>query len=427
MSDSEENFNYISSETTTGISMWTSYVFPGKPHNPKGCHQIWIKGLLPDVNAEDATLRFRAPQQSLELYLDGVRIYSFGTIDTSNTQRTPGSIWHLVTLPSGWQGKELYFRTYAPVEEYSGYMIDLEIGSKSTHVLNIISENMPSFVIGIALILLGMLLIFIVFAGILQQKGIISLGLFSILIGIWYIAERKIPQLFIASPLLLIYIANVSIFLMPAAFLSFTRNILASDSTLEGRVLKRLSQFFYPFTAIMLLLDLSGTYSCLRTVLFLHVMLVISALIVILIILKAALNKNRYAWIFLVGVLFFAIANLYDAYNLFYSEAQNAHPITIGHWGTLMFILSLASITGLQMKTLINQLKINSQENEINYKSLFNNMSEGFLHTRVIMDKDNQPEDYMVMEANPSLLSNLGLPKESVIGRLVGDILPEIG
>lgn len=106
---------------------WSSFKFPGRPHNPDGQRSIWIKGRLPEGNWTDPTLRFRAPQQALEIYLDGNRIYRFGKIDLQNKTKTPGSILHLVSLPPEFQGREIYFRLYSPLPSYTGYLVEIGI------------------------------------------------------------------------------------------------------------------------------------------------------------------------------------------------------------------------------------------------------------------------------------------------------------
>ena len=66
------------------------------------------------------------------------------------------------------------------------------------------------------------------------------------------------------------------------------------------------------------------------------------------------------------------------------------------------------------------------QENEDRYHSLFNSMTEGFALHEIICGADEQPVDYRFLEINPAFERLTGLCRESVIGRTVRQVMPEI-
>ena len=66
------------------------------------------------------------------------------------------------------------------------------------------------------------------------------------------------------------------------------------------------------------------------------------------------------------------------------------------------------------------------KESEEKYRSLFNNMTEGFAYHKVIVDKNNKPIDYKYIEVNPEFEKFTGLKADQMIGRKVTEILPGI-
>jgi diguanylate cyclase (GGDEF)-like protein len=64
--------------------------------------------------------------------------------------------------------------------------------------------------------------------------------------------------------------------------------------------------------------------------------------------------------------------------------------------------------------------------NEVKYKSIFNNMLNGFAYHKIIVDKNNNPIDYVFLEVNPVFEKFTGLKQEDIIGEKVTKIIPGI-
>ncbi|MBT7860946.1 MAG: PAS domain-containing protein, partial [Gemmatimonadetes bacterium] len=66
------------------------------------------------------------------------------------------------------------------------------------------------------------------------------------------------------------------------------------------------------------------------------------------------------------------------------------------------------------------------RENERQYRSLFENMVDGFALHEIVLDEDGTPADYVFLEMNGAFEQLTGLRRESVIGRRVTEVLPGI-
>ena len=65
------------------------------------------------------------------------------------------------------------------------------------------------------------------------------------------------------------------------------------------------------------------------------------------------------------------------------------------------------------------------RDSEVNYRTLFNEMLDGFAQHEIICDGANKPVDYRFLAINPAFEKMTGLRAENIIGRTVLDVMPE--
>lgn len=85
--------------------------------------------------------------------------------------------------------------------------------------------------------------------------------------------------------------------------------------------------------------------------------------------------------------------------------------------------------TGLRqpVSLLVRNLRENEaliRENERKYRSLFNNMLDGFAYHRIVTDDYGTPIDYVFLEINSAFETITGLKKDDVLGKRVTEVLP---
>jgi PAS domain S-box-containing protein len=66
------------------------------------------------------------------------------------------------------------------------------------------------------------------------------------------------------------------------------------------------------------------------------------------------------------------------------------------------------------------------RQSEKRYRSLFNNMTEGFAIHEIITDNTGTPIDYRFLEINPAFEHLTGLIRDNVLGKTVKEVIPEI-
>ena len=66
------------------------------------------------------------------------------------------------------------------------------------------------------------------------------------------------------------------------------------------------------------------------------------------------------------------------------------------------------------------------QESEERYRSLFDNMQNGFALHEIVLDKNNKPVDYVFLDVNKAFERQTGLKKNNIVGKRVTEVLPGI-
>ena len=82
-----------------------------------------------------------------------------------------------------------------------------------------------------------------------------------------------------------------------------------------------------------------------------------------------------------------------------------------------------------QLKKEIEQRKLTEEvlrESEAKYRSLFENMLNGFAYCKILLDENNKPIDFVYLEVNDSFEKLTGLKKEDVVGEKVTVAIPSI-
>ncbi|GAA3634066.1 chemotaxis protein CheB [Flavivirga jejuensis] len=92
------------------------------------------------------------------------------------------------------------------------------------------------------------------------------------------------------------------------------------------------------------------------------------------------------------------------------------------------FITTDKVINGVVI-TLNNINKLKETEKELaekdkKYQKLFESLNEGFIHAKIITDKNDTPIDWEYIDVNPSYEKILGINAENLIGKKISEILP---
>ncbi len=74
----------------------------------------------------------------------------------------------------------------------------------------------------------------------------------------------------------------------------------------------------------------------------------------------------------------------------------------------------------------LKQTEAALRESEERYRTLFENMTEGFALHEIVCNEQGKPSDYRFLDINPAFEQLTGMKRENVVNKLVTEILPDI-
>lgn len=405
---------------------WIEFQFPGRPENPEKYRSIWIKAVLPYTGARNPFIKFRMPQQSVEVYLADRLIYKHGEFDTSENVRTPGSTWHFVQLPSDYAGKTMTLRTSTPFAQYAGYLSQPVLGSLASLYLDILSSSIVYLIFGLLFVFTGSIILLIQLLGPKEWRDMKFLALASVFIGMWYILDTNIIQIFYDLPVSTTYLLHYFVSLTPVWLLIYLERRLAPQSTRARLHIRALWILFAATAFAAFTLDMLNLVSVLYYNLIITYLMVLAIGIIAFI----AVNEMRKGYhgqtLLLSGLLVFGLTGLFDAHRKVLQTSPLTTVFKLSYVGMLYFLITLLFCTISEFKALYTTLKSISSENETNYKSLFTNMADGFIYCRLDYDEEGNVKCCTILEANDAFVTETGKPREELIGTDLFELYPAI-
>lgn len=166
---------------------------------------------LTETPKGDTCLAFYVVHQYVEVFIDGKVVYSLMPSEQKQIGKTTGSNWVIIPLYPEDEGKEICVVTEPVYKNYQNRTIDFLIGSQLQIYLNQLKSDLPQLIVSVLAVLAGL------FFGVLgihsywkkrDGSNLISLGIFSAMMGIWRFTDtRSTPLIFPEKPVMLFYIS----------------------------------------------------------------------------------------------------------------------------------------------------------------------------------------------------------------------------
>jgi diguanylate cyclase (GGDEF)-like protein len=422
--DSDGNFQWLDSPASE--EGWIDYQFPGRPENPEKYKAIWIKVSLPNTHISNPFIKFRLPQQSVEVYLEKQLIYKYGEFDTAENVRTLGSTWHFVQLPPSYAGKTVTFRISTPFAQYAGYLSQPVLGSLASLYLDILKSSIIYLIFGLLFVFTGGSILLIQLLGPSEWRDLKFLALTSIFIGIWYILDTNIIQIFYDLPVSTTYLLHYFVSLTPVWLLIYLERRLAPHSP-RARLIIRILWILFAATAFTAFaLDMLNLVSVLYYNLFLNYLMILGIGSIAFIAIYEICKGRHSQTILLSGLLALGLTGLFDAHRITLQTSPQTTILKLSYAGMMYFLITLLICTIREFTTLYKTLRSISNENETNYKSLFTNMADGFIYSRLEYDQEGDVKRCTILEVNDAFVMETGKPKEDLIGSDLFELYPKV-
>ncbi|MGN0341489.1 MAG: ATP-binding protein [Roseburia sp.] len=163
------------------------------------------------------TLTFLSADKTLRITVDGQEIYTFGLNDERLFGRTPGSVIVFADIPEQCEAGKIQIEMTSPYANYATYLTEITVGERDVAILHFITQR--AFDIVLSLMILVVAVVFLVLATMQKMSlrkigGASYLGIYLLLMSIYYLIETKVPEVFYGNQTL--YSNLIFIILMTA-------------------------------------------------------------------------------------------------------------------------------------------------------------------------------------------------------------------
>ena len=316
---------------------------------------LTITTTLPDIQIYPAAVAFRSILSTVEVYLDGNLVYSFGQEYAAKGKMIPKNE-NFVPLPRDFQGKELTIKFTSGEKDAFSSLPHITLGIYNDIKMSMVQGDRLPTVIGVYLCHIGFMLLvlspFLAFSK-YRDFSIIFSGLTSLLIGIYILSFNNIFWYLADNPPFYTFAEYFTLYLIPASIMGFMVVTNQSGSRRIGIALLTINLIFGLGTSF---LHLANIVHLCYFVSWLHVIGLVEGLFVIVSLIITAMKTSRSnndisrariisTRILIIGLAFFVLCSIIDivAYNVlkFVTSDETDIEITFTTLGALVFVMSL--------------------------------------------------------------------------------------
>lgn len=324
--------------------------------------EISIYNTLPASSDRLDALVFRAKNVFYSVYIDGELVYEPEFGESVFYTNSTGTRWNSVDILPEQHGKEIEIRVRAAYASARCGVDEFRIGSSGGIILDILNEKLVSFITCVLLLFVGVLLIIAdipINMGARKNHELLYLGIFSICVSIWCLAELHIVELFFDDSRLVQMVSCCSLMLIPFALFLYLNESVGFKNRFLIPVLCGLCVLGFAASWALHLLNIKDIH---ETLTLAHINIVISAILLVYSIIKSVIIKGKgqsgriYRTLKAIGLCSIAVASIIDI-GRFYS-GQTGDGAQFVRIGMLIFTICFGSSS---LENTVNAVKLGAQ------------------------------------------------------------------
>ncbi|MDE5939029.1 MAG: GGDEF domain-containing protein [Lachnospiraceae bacterium] len=317
---------------------------------------------LPSDLGEGKSLCFRTKNISYQVYVGGELRYEPKIRESRVYNRSPGTRWSYVPLGRDDAGASVEIRFQTVYEDARACIDHLILGSAAGEITGTFTGKTVAFSTCLLLLFAGLLLIIADIPANLQMDKnheLLYLGLFAISIAVWCLAETNLLQFYTDDSRILQSLSCCSLMMIPIPLVLYLDAAFGFQRKWVVPVISGMSAAEFGLCTI---LHFSGFMDYHETLTFTHVMLAVSAVLLLYSIVKNAFAlresnvRNVYKAIRTVGLMSICFATGIDIARYYYGH--NSDSAMFVRIGLLIFILCYGSAS---LEKMVNAVKLGMQ------------------------------------------------------------------
>ena len=235
---------------------------------------------LPEEIPFGYNLGFRLSLQNARVLIDGKEVYEYGHDLKEPLWKSGGSLYVLIPLTDEDAGKLVEIELDSPYRSNRGVVNEFYFGEKTAIMQEIYRMFNSRHIIAGLLVIVGFLLIVVaVIRGLLHKKNnrkLLYLGLFILLLSSWLLMEGKIIQFTIGNSYFMYAVTFLSLLLFPVPMLKYI-NIVQGYRYQKWHL--AMEFFGCANAAVCILLQVFGVFDLYETLIASNLITVLSALL----------------------------------------------------------------------------------------------------------------------------------------------------
>lgn len=251
------------------------------PASPTGvsCRYTWKMGPSP---AHGSTLGIYTFHQYVRVYVNGVEQYRLEAAEEDQIVHTPGATWCFFPIYQEDAGKEICIEITPVYESARDRAPVVYMGTVQDIFLLTAKGELPQMLLCVLTVIVGMIFLIVGLYGYISHgkgKTLIAHGLFSIMLGIWKLADLRTSAMLFPSYTVVLYYSSVCMLSLCAVPLikALSRRV----SRLCGQLLNICCILCASTCIIQHLLQILGILDLRQMLTWTHISIVISSLITI--------------------------------------------------------------------------------------------------------------------------------------------------
>lgn len=323
-------------------SNWRGFDSPGSPEITDNSTFVWERVKIPKEKYRDPSIYIYTYNQDFQVYMDGKLLYSFGKIDDKNSEKLPGSFWHIIELPYDANGKYIYIRMHGLSNNTLGNIMGAEYGSRADEVMKAIKQNLLNCMISVLFIIIGLSIFLIAIVRYKECRIFVNFGLSCITAGLWLMAEESSKQLFIYNPPFWEYMKIIGQYLIPVTFILLINDLLKYK---YKKIFYAIATAHGALLGISLLGDFLNIMPVNNLLTEYYILFGISASIVIFIIIKDYFLLDTDVKVFVFGLIMLCSSGIFDVVN--WNFNKNHGEVYVSQWGIIIFLINTSIVVSM--------------------------------------------------------------------------------
>ncbi len=207
-------------------------------------------------------LVFRTNNQKVKVFIDDKLVYKFGD-EKIFFLKTPGSKWNIVHLNATDSHKEIRVEVTSVYSSRPGYVKSFTIGGEEEVRNSIIRSRIPIIFVFLVILFTGV--VCIVFNRMLDiekkgKGGIIYVGIFLCLLGVWTLLEAQVLEFVINKPSLLLLMSCICNMMIPLPIILYAKKSIFEKDSKVIKILYVIGLLNLPLQTILQFLEIYDYY-----------------------------------------------------------------------------------------------------------------------------------------------------------------------